>query len=62
MDYLRAIFSQAGVGASLLLTDVFVFQFMAEPNSLGLVLDGFAVDDSRLENLRDTSVDGVTLN
>lgn len=62
MDYLGAIFCQAGVGASLLLTNIFVFQLMAEPNSLRLVLDGFTVDDSRLENLRDTSVDGVALN
>lgn len=34
---------------------------MTESNSLRLVLDRFAVDNGRLEDLGDTSVDGVTL-
>ncbi len=50
-----------GIATSLLLTDILIFQLMTESNSLRLVLDRFAVDNGRLEDLGDTSVDGVTL-
>lgn len=50
-----------GIAASLVLTDVLVFQLVAQTDSLGLVLDRFAVDNGGLEHLRDTSVNGITL-
>ncbi|KAH8716084.1 hypothetical protein HC256_004865 [Beauveria bassiana] len=45
----------------LQLTDILVFQLMGQTNFLRLVLDRFAVDNGRLEDLGDTSVNGITL-
>jgi hypothetical protein len=42
-------------------TDIFVRQLVGKPDSLRLVLDGLAVDDGRLELLRDTPMDGIAL-
>ncbi len=42
-------------------TNVFVRQLVGEADSLRLVLDGLAVDHGRLELLRDTPMDGITL-
>lgn len=42
-------------------TNVFVGELVRQTDSLRLVLDGFAVDDGRLELLCDAPVDGVAL-
>ncbi len=42
-------------------TNVFVGELVRKSDSLRLMLDGFAVDDRRLELLCDTPMDGIAL-
>ena len=44
-----------------LLTDIFVGKLMRQADTLGLVLDRFAIHNSMLELFYDGFVDGVTL-